>query len=586
MAAAYAQDDMPFLAYGESVENTLPEGGERSYRLSAGQGERLTLTLTPLDSDVRAYLILTDGERRDLLTMAAGNAGEGDKTRLTFVAPLSAVYVVTVTNTPGGMAGRFRLTLTLDNPPAAPLSAMETPIVAPLRPETHGMLNEGVGFALYAIRARRGDPLRVELSTDPALSASLTLYSGDLRTQLGTGNTDTPLTVALPAEGVYFLIVTRREGAGTFALRGDFPAEREGIPLSPDAAPSLVPGTTQGGVIDLDFAGIYRFIGAKETAIRIDVLHSDDLEVIALLTDSTFAQIGVGVGGIGRLILPADGEYILVVARRGGMAGAGSGAYSVILGSAPPEKPPIPLPIGETLSGTIHAEAVTVTYVISGRVGESLVIHMDAAAGSALDPALILLAPDGRRLAQNDDRASGLVQATIPYTFTKEGRYTVIATRSGGESGTTSGDYTLRVERRAVAATLTPHGELASETPSAAQTAVPAITSIAYGASAQGTLSSAEPLRYYVFRGAAGDVITIRMGRGGGGGLDPLLYLYAYAPDTAPTLIAANDNRPDAPDGAAGIEQITLPAQGDYLIVATRAGETVGDFILTLRREK
>ncbi len=49
---------------------------------------------------------------------------------------------------------------------------------------------------------------------------------------------------------------------------------------------------------------------------------------------------------------------------------------------------------------------------------------------------------------------------------------------------------------------------------------------------------------------------------------------------------AANDNRPDAPDGAAGIEQITLPAQGDYLIVATRAGETVGDFILTLRREK
>lgn len=59
-----------------------------------------------------------------------------------------------------------------------------------------------------------------------------------------------------------------------------------------------------------------------------------------------------------------------------------------------------------------------------------------------LDPALLLNDASGNRLAENDDFGSG-INAMLTYALTEDGTYTVIATRSGGSTGSGGGDYTL-----------------------------------------------------------------------------------------------------------------------------------------------
>ncbi|PJF20265.1 MAG: hypothetical protein CUN56_17040, partial [Phototrophicales bacterium] len=75
------------------------------------------------------------------------------------------------------------------------------------------------------------------------------------------------------------------------------------------------------------------------------------------------------------------------------------------------------------------------------------------------------------------------------------------------------------------------------------------------------------------FQGEAGDVITIRMSTQSGT-LDPYLVLINR---NTRQIIAENDDNPASENGVdAIIENITLPANGDYIILATRYLGTEG----------
>lgn len=101
-----------------------------------------------------------------------------------------------------------------------------------------------------------------------------------------------------------------------------------------------------------------------------------------------------------------------------------------------------------------------------------------------------------------------------------------------------------------------------------------------YGDSVTGTISHARFFQQYSFNGAAGDRVVITM-EALSGNLDPLLLLG----DSALNLIAEDD---DSGGGFNARLEVTLPADGVYIVEATRygqdseAGQSTGDFRLTL----
>lgn len=101
---------------------------------------------------------------------------------------------------------------------------------------------------------------------------------------------------------------------------------------------------------------------------------------------------------------------------------------------------------GQTIFGTITNEKPKDAYTFTAATGQVITADIQATSGS-LDTLLILLGPDGRLVADNDDRPEGgstdsLIQITAPST----GTYTLIASRYAQVIGGTEGRYTLFID--------------------------------------------------------------------------------------------------------------------------------------------
>jgi hypothetical protein len=263
------------------------------------------------------------------------------------------------------------------------------------------------------------------------------------------------------------------------------------------------------------------------------------------------------------------------VARRNGPNEPSTGTFNLVLqGSANPAATaePVSLIYGQPVAGRLTADIFEKRYTLIAHAGDGLIVTLNAVSGSTLDPMILLLDPGGTLLSSNDDRATGIKDSTLAYEVPRDGRYTIIATRSGEASGTTSGDYILKVDRRQAGSSL-------ESTPGSPGSPGPAITPIRYGSTVDGTINAGHFAYYYGFEGTQGDVISISI-KTISGDLEPVLYLYAYS--GSPTLIASS--------AEAGITQFGLPTSGPYLIVATRTGaaqgQSEGNFILMLTRQK
>lgn len=230
------------------------------------------------------------------------------------------------------------------------------------------------------------------------------------------------------------------------------------------------------------------------------------------------------------------------------------------LGTAPPAITR-PVQAGETVQGTINNDAYAVRYTFDGQAGEAIGIRMNRVSGD-LDPYLVLLGPDGARLADNDDDPQGFNRDAYlrGFELPVSGQYVIVATRFQEDIGPTSGDFTLTLEMGS---------------------ALPASLNI--GDSVDGTIGGGVSQRQYVFEARAGDVVTIRMERTGGD-LDPLLVVL----DPQGRELARNDDAPLPSDYNAALQNLRLPADGRYVIVATRfqedAGLSEGTFRLRLER--
>ena len=168
--------------------------------------------------------------------------------------------------------------------------------------------------------------------------------------------------------------------------------------------------------------------------------------------------------------------------------------------------------------------------------------------------ALRLNAPDGSLVAENDDQLGdelfGVYDAQISdITLPQTGTYTVTVEVAQG-----SGTYTLGIS-----------------SPQPLELTEDGVTTI------RGRLQDVFPVQRWVFTGTAGEVLTFTL-TAENGTLDPVLTV--LKPGGA--LLAYNDDARDPELGVnAQITQVTLPADGDYIIEAGRF-EGAGEYRLVI----
>jgi len=217
---------------------------------------------------------------------------------------------------------------------------------------------------------------------------------------------------------------------------------------------------------------------------------------------------------------------------------------------------------GTPVNGTLNNATPNTTYVFGGLRGDVIAIDLTVTSGD-LDPMITLMDSQGNVLALSDDAAVAgrgsrdlhLDSLHIP----RSDQYSLVVARFGYSLGTTSGGYTLAVDRIGVS--------------SASGSA------LRYGDSVYNTITDSTPQVYYSFKAARGDVISVRMQRASGD-LDPALQLV----NSQSQIINQNDDAPGTLDAA--INGFIIRDSGVYVIIASRFGEAAGrskgSFVLTL----
>ena len=241
---------------------------------------------------------------------------------------------------------------------------------------------------------------------------------------------------------------------------------------------------------------------------------------------------------------------------------------------------PIPIEIGETVSGELTDEVVNQQYLFSANAGDVITVDMTG----DFDTYLFVYDMHGVELARNDDggedRGSSISELVIP----ADGEYVVQADSYGnvGLLEPRGGSYTLTVtqvgegapvvqdEPDAAAQTEEPAAETTeTETPEAqAAVEVDDAAAITLGETVSGELTEVQPSRQYSFSAVAGDVVTINLEAN----YDGFLFLY----DSDGDELAFNDDGGD--DLNSRIEDFEIPADGDYIIqVDSYANAQLGD---------
>ena len=217
---------------------------------------------------------------------------------------------------------------------------------------------------------------------------------------------------------------------------------------------------------------------------------------------------------------------------------------------------------GLRVSGTLNDAEPRMVYTFTGLRGDVIAIDLTVTSGD-LDPMLTLVDSVGTVVAQSDDGTTAgrgvrdlrLDSLHIP----RSDQYSLIVGRFGYQLGTTSGAYSLAVDRIGVS--------------SASGSA------LRYGDSVYNTITDSNPQVYYSFRATRGDVITIRMQRASGD-LDPELLLV----NSQSQVVADNDDSPGSLDAA--INGFIVREDGVYVVIASRfgqaAGRSKGAFVLSL----
>lgn len=102
----------------------------------------------------------------------------------------------------------------------------------------------------------------------------------------------------------------------------------------------------------------------------------------------------------------------------------------------------------QQVAGELNDETWRQLYSFEGHANEEIIINMTTT-DQDLDAYLVLVGPDGQRVAENDDSTDGSTNSEIRMTLPTDGTYVIVATRFLEEDGFGSGGFNLQVRTAA-----------------------------------------------------------------------------------------------------------------------------------------
>lgn len=241
--------------------------------------------------------------------------------------------------------------------------------------------------------------------------------------------------------------------------------------------------------------------------------------------------------------------------------------------SPTPEAPRIAIggEVRFSATNTISNAQPRVLYEFTADEGDVVSVQMNATT-RFLDPFVAIDGSSGARLIENDDaETGGTINAAIRnFVIPASGAYAVVATRYREHAGPSAGDFELTYIRQS-GSNFDPVSGIE-------------LLPLNLNENATGTISQEQAFVAYVFAGSAGDNLTIAAGRTSGD-LDPYVLLIDRS---SRAVLAENDDDPRGDTTNAYVENVTLPATGDYIVIVTRyqgaEGSTTGEYILNVSR--
>lgn len=245
--------------------------------------------------------------------------------------------------------------------------------------------------------------------------------------------------------------------------------------------------------------------------------------------------------------IPQTGWYLIEVERV-----SGSGNYTLN-----------PTLVSDTLlsaetptQAEFSADTEALTFVFNGTINERVFVNLTVLDGQNIVPEISIF-----DLSQNllEQRSSEGAQVRVNLNIPRSSPYIVEVRNLRASIGT----FELQLRRVPVDISKLP------------------IIEAGYNENYEDTISNENPIDYYRFSGKAGELVTIEMTTiGNANPLDPYLILG----DSTLNELVFNDNA--SASRAARIAQFALPADGDYYIIATRAGlsrgTTTGSYVLEI----
>lgn len=344
--------------------------------------------------------------------------------------------------------------------------------------------------------------------------------------------------------------------------------------------------------VDFEFRYTFDATAGDKVDIKMIAAPSTTLDPYILLlddNDDVIAENDDDLNNTGRdsflqgFDIPADGTYTIVATRFQQELGGTFGDFTLNLEQTPTGPGPQPDPnatppdtdselieYGDVGTGEINDDTPTVEYSFEATANERVNIQMVSVdARKNLDPLLILVNENGDSLAENDDDSLGTGRDSFIRAFEipLDGTYTIIATRFQQELGSTEGTFNLFLTLADAVDNINTDTDERLE----------------YGDVHLGELTRDISEEIHLFDASEGDVVNIRL-QANSGTLDGLLILQ----DEDGNELIRNDDDEQGIGRDSFIREFEIPADGTYIIIATRfqeeMGTTTGRFALTLEK--
>jgi hypothetical protein len=480
-------------------------------------------------------------------------------------------------------------------------SGQQDPAIQTLRFDqpAKGQISNDAFRQVYSFSGRSTDVITLSVTVNTGnLVPMLILTDGQgiLLSRDVSASSATISALALPADGTYFVIVSRF-GQDQGTTTGSYTLLMKRVALNATPTPIASPGQRPNaptltllhygdslvGTIDTQAEQPYVFTAQRGDLISITMQRiSGDLDAYLILADAQGhplvtndddpASPGTLDAAIRRWLIHTSGDYQIVATRFGRASGPSRGAYSLTLDRVPPEQLGVTLDLaalldyGGSSTGAISPDALVRYYQFEAHKGDVIAIDVERTIGN-LDPAVTLYDATQNQIQLPVAGLRGQSALIRDYVISADATYFVYVSRYFGDKGFTAGSFSIEL-------TGWQGSGLTVET--SPNTGNPLLRLI-YGSAITSTLDAGNPSVTYYFSGKKGDTITVDMAALTGDLQSALILLDGHG-----QLLTQTD--PGTAD--AQINGYILPATDVYSLVVGRHsrvnGTTSGSYHLTL----